>query len=847
MSKLNKNNSSKNNSSKINTKPLIKEKYQNLAYIIILVVLVFVFFRKPIFTDAGFEASDNLAHQSLKPYIEQANDDDIFPQWIPYIFGGMPSYGSLMITGDRSWDLVHKIIFGFANIFEEISKDQTARLAFWYSFFAIGVFLLAYSKIKNRHIAFLVAIGAVFSTGIIHWVMIGHNTKPVSLSTLPYLILLLEKNREKFKIIYVVLLAIILHILFESNHVQMIFYVLLAAGLYILFELISRIISKDKPLSVVRAAAILLVAGGLAFSMSADRYLSILEYTPYSVRGSAPLVQKENNQQSESGGNDYDYATMWSFSPQEVITFFVPNYYGFGKLEYSGPATRGQEIMLNTYWSQKPFEDVAPYMGIGIMILAIIGGIYYRKDYFVQFLIALSIFVLILSFGKNLSFLFDLFFYNFPYFNKFRAPSMALALMQFAFPILAGYGLAAILKFQKSPNKTTQKYILGALIGAAGFLIVGFIFGAGFADNYRDWIANGDNQIARQYAQQIPDFTEFVFNQMISDWYITGLIAVLFAGIIYFFVKGKIPVRPFYAILAILLIFDLWRVGYRAMDVKENISERNPFVKTDLIDAIKTDPGKFRIVELPSNNSLFASPNAPAYFGLESAGGYHAAKLRLWQDMMDVADQGSTSDVTNPMLWRLMNVKYLISGQEIGRGLQPAFISKQTGHYLYPNPGYLPRAFFVNSVEVKDKMEILERIKNRDFNPEDVAFLEEKLDIAIDAPDSTANIEITDRGIHHLEIKVKATGNNFIFVSEMYYPESWSAYLDGNEIEIHKTNFGFRGLVVPKGEHVIRMQFRSEAFAKGKSLSIAGNIITFVLLGLGLFLNSKKKQKVADE
>jgi len=255
------------------------------------------------------------------------------------------------------------------------------------------------------------------------------------------------------------LLVLAIHILFESTHVQLIFYAGLAFGLYLIYELIARLITKNKPLNALIPAATLIVATALAFMLSADRYLSIWEYTPYSVRGSAPLLQDAQQKQTRSGGNDYDYATMWSFSPEETITFFVPNYFGFGKMDYEGPLTGNREVKIPTYWGQKPFEDAAPYMGIIVIVFAAVGAWKCRKDVFVQFLVFLSLFAWILSFGRNFPILYDFFYYNVPFFNKFRAPSMVLALMNFAVPVLAGYGISAIIQMYKENQAESKKQV----------------------------------------------------------------------------------------------------------------------------------------------------------------------------------------------------------------------------------------------------------------------------------------------------------------------------------------------------------------------------------------------------
>ena len=289
------------------------------------------------------------------------------------------------------WDIIPEIIFGITGFAGMIFSSEVARVICYYAIFAIGMYILMRFQKHARFVAFFTAFAATFSTAVIVWVMIGHNTKPMVFAMFPYIFLFLEKLRERFSLIYAVLLIFAVHFVLTAGHLQMMFYGICAFGLYLIFELISRLIGKKEPLTVLRPAGLLILAGAIAFIMSADRYLSTMEYTPYSTRGSGPIVKTEQSQHDASGGNPYDYATMWSFSPQEIITFFVPNYFGFGKLKYEGPATGNREVKLPTYWGQKPFEDVAAYMGIFVLGLALLGCILYRRIVFVQFLIVLSL------------------------------------------------------------------------------------------------------------------------------------------------------------------------------------------------------------------------------------------------------------------------------------------------------------------------------------------------------------------------------------------------------------------------------------------------------------------------
>lgn len=813
---------------------LIPEKYQDWTFIGLIAVLVFVFFGGVV-TSYEIAASDNFASISFRNYLSDASQSGEFPHWVPYIFGGMPSYSSLLITGDRLWDFTAEIFFGYTRLMGNIFGNDSIRVIQFYIIFGIGMYLLMRAKKHETYVAFFTAIAAVFSTGIIHWVMIGHNTKPITMAILPFIFLLMEKLVEKFKLIWAVLLIVALHLLLESAHVQMMFYSGVAIGVYLMFELISRFATKNEPMNIVKVIGTLVIAGGIAFSMSSDRYLAIQEYTPYSVRGSSTITDTGGSKVDDKGGNSYEYATMWSFSPQEVMTFFVPSYYGFGKVPYSSPATRGETVKLPTYWGQKVFEDVPPYMGILVMFLAIFGFIRNRKDVFVQSLVAVSIFILFLSFGSNLPIIYDLFFYYIPSFNKFRAPSMALAIMQFAFPVLAGYGLSSLIKDAKEGN-VSKKLIVNILAGTGGFLVIGLFYAVAFKSFYISAVANTANQTFQSVAQQLPDVADFVWGLMIGDWLLIGVMLLIFGLLSIMLLKNKINLNLYIPSIILILIIDLWIQGWRPLELSKTDTVADALRKTDVVDFLQQDKSTFRIADFAMAS---ISPNLPAYFRLENIGGYHPAKLRVYQDMLDVADQGSTNQVTNPFLWNLLNVKYIVSPREMGP--QPIFKSNQTGWYVYENPSMFPRAFFVDSYKVAQPLEILKNMKEGNFDPSLVAYLEKDPGVELQVPSESAKVEIIEHKNESIKLKVKTDGNNLLMLSEIYYP-LWKAYLDGKEIDILKANYAFRAVIIPAGEHNLEFKLEVKGFETGKMLSIASNILLALLLAAGLFIEWKGKK-----
>ncbi len=806
-------------------KPGPAGKYQDMIYILAIALLVFVFFSKAIFS-GGFNSPDNVSSNCFATYVQESQKDGNYPQWIPYVFGGMPSYASMLAGGTRSWDFLAVGFFDVIGFIGNIFASDVARMICYYIIYGIGLYILMRSKKQERYIAFFVAVAGVFSTYVITWVMIGHNTKPIVFAMFPYVILFLEKLREKFSILFLALLVLAIHIMLEAGHIQMMFYGGLIFGTYLLFEFINRLVTKTGWQKVLLTGVYLVFAAGVAFMMSSDRYMSTLEYTPYSTRGVGPIVN-QGNQQDAEGGNAYDYATMWSFSPGESMTFFVPGYYGKFSEEMA-------EKNINPYWGYKESEDSPPYMGIVVLAFAIVGFIFYRKDAFVQAMFVIACFSLLLSFGRSLPLIYDLFYYNFPGFNKFRAPSMALAMMHFSIPVLAGYGLTGILNIRKNLPQFNIKTLKVLLYSSLGFLGIGIIFAIGFKKAFLGSVAA---KFGTESANLPEEMSSFFWSAATSDWFIGALILIVSVVACYMFIKNKMKLVPLIAILLVLLVADMWRVDFRRMQTFDKTIQEEIFAQYQpLYDYIKKDKSLYRIFDFVAQQQ-----NIPAYFLVQNVNGYHSAKMRVIQDIMDVANQQnalrSTNYIVNPLLWNIMNVKYII---------QPS----QQGLTIDTNHTVLPRAFFVDSAVTERPLDILYHLRDQDFNPQKTAYLESSLPVKIDPVMPGATAEVKEYKNEKITIDVNATGNNLLFIGEVYYPPAWKAYIDGKETTIYKTNYAFRSIVVPQGKHLVTMEYRSEKFETGRSMSTIANIATTLALVLGVVLvvvRSRKTKQGTDE
>lgn len=823
-------------------KTIIPEKYQDYIFIFIIVLSVFIFLWEAI-TKGGFSEADSLSSMSFDNFKKEASNAGTFPLWIPYIFGGMPSFASLLTQGQRLWDFFPQIFFGITEFIGNLFSSDVARMAAHYSIYGVGMYFLLRSKELDRFQSFFAAIAAIFSTWVITWIMIGHNTKPVVLSMFPFILLFIEKLRIKFSIVYLALLILAVHFMMEAGHLQLIFYGVCAFGIFLIFEFFHRVITKAEPMNILRSAILLVVAGGIAFGMSSDRYLSTVEYTPYSTRGSAPIEQTEDKKVDASGGNEYSYATAWSYSPQELITLVNPSYFGFGQREVKLMATGNEPVMLSTYWGQKETEDSPPYMGILVLLLAILGIIFFRKDPFIWALVVISVFAIFLSFGKNLSFLYDLFYYFVPSFNKFRAPSMSLVLVHFSFPILAGFGIAGLINWQKNFQAKDKSKLNLIIIIAIAFLVIGFIFSAAFKTSY---LNAATETLSKTYGTNLPgEFYDAVWNFTIEDWYFGGFLLLAAAISIYFFITGKIKRTVFYLILISILFIDLWRVDFRRMQVSEEDLTSVFTDRKDIYDFIKQDKSIYRVADYSTNIA-----NLPAWFLAENINGYHAAKLRVYQDLMDFANapqfKKSTSQLFNPFLWNLMNVKYIITSQSLGEGIQPIYQSQKNRALVYLNNSALDRVFFVKNAAVEKPRQILTNLELGNFNPLDTAFVEKQLPVTIEPADTTAYAKILEKKNEYIKIEANASGNNLLFIGEIFYPVSWKAFIEGKETEIYKTNYAFRSIIVPKGKHTIEMKFESKNFETGKTLSIILNLFVLALLVFGLIYENRRKKGATD-
>jgi len=482
-----------------------------------------------------------------------------------------------------------------------------------------------------------------------------------------------------------------------------------------------------------------------------------------------------------------------------------------------------------------PFVDVAMYMGVVVFFLALFSMVVNWKDPLVRYLTIHTAIALLISFGKTFPVFYDLMFYYFPFFDKFRVPSMSLVLVQLSVPILAGLGIVKIISLKREPNLKVEKIIRNtALVFGVLFVIVLLI-----ASPIKDWFVQRIID-SGQKGSQLQPLHNYMSEMFINDARLAFLFCGLTFGLASAYLKSKLSADLLVILIIFMVVIDLFRINLRGETYVENERIEALFQKPDYLRAIDqlNDRSVYRVLNLKQDGSIGSlnqNSNFLAYFLHYDIYGYSGIKPRAIQDYYDVL--GSPA---NPTFWRMLNVKYIVFDKNVNYpGLQLIYSGEKT--FLYLNQNVLPRAYFVNRIETKPALQILNLVNNNQFDPLDVAFIEKDLE-GIKSPDSTAFVKIVGYKDERVTFDVNASGKNFLFFGDTYFPVGWKAFVDGNETEIYRANHGFRGIVVPAGNHKVEFIYSPESFVISKYVALS--ISSLVLLGLivTVFIEYRKKK-----
>ena len=775
--------------------------------------VVSLIFYSPLLDGKRLFQSDINQYEGMSREISENRDafsDEIY--WIDNAFGGMPTF---QLGAKFAYDVLAPIHMLFRFI------PRPAHTLFLY--LLTMYILLMVLKIPWR-IAVLGSIAFAFSTYLLIILQVGHNTKALAISYIPLVIagLLLLKQHKLLPGFLVSLVAISLQI--RANHYQMTYYMLILLGIYFIVYLVDSYRKKDVK-DFITYMSLFFLAGILALGLNAPNILSTYDYSKYSTRSQSELKLNPDGSEKEiSTGLDYDYITQYSYGIFESLNLVAPRVQGGASSEDVGENSDLYEFLIDnnvpkpqaqsfiksvpTYWGSQPILEAPAYIGASIAFLFVL-SLFVVKGPFKWWLLISFILSLLLSWGKNFPLLTNLFIDYVPFYNKFRAVSSIQVILEFAVPLLAVIGLNKFLADSDLKNIRRSFAIFSVPL-----IILLVISGSlSFAGLYDDYYSNGYGQ---EIFNQIIEERKNIFNKDI-------LRALLIGGVIFLTLRfSKLIGRNFtFLIVSLIVIVDLYSVNSRYIDKDLFIDKSiNTYQLSEIDNEILLDTLDYRVFNLSTGLS-----NASSSYYHNSLNGYHAAKLRRFQEYYDYLTFHD-----NEKLFNSLNVKYLIGKDD------------QDQDQLYVNPDALGNAWSVDSLLILDNPdELLNKLKDTDISKIALGL---KNSIPKDLPQTFESkdlikIEKVKNSSSHLTYNYNALSEQLIVFSEIYYPSGWDVFIDGEKSDFFDINYLLRGMLIPEGKHEIEFFFSPEIVKTGINIRIITIIITFSLIAYMLYRENK--------
>ncbi len=750
--------------------------------------------------------------------------------WTGRMFSGMPAF---QISMHWAGNFVNKIVKTLLLVFPE------ASVLMFLMFTGFYILMLCLDVSPLLSIAGALAYG--LSTFTLVSIEAGHNTKIQAMSlvapVLGGVILAYRKNI----LLGAAITALFLSMTIDANHLQVAYYLLLVLGFTAVYYFIESILQK-RIAHFAKASAALLVAGILAVLPNVGNLWSTQEYAKETIRGgTSELTQKK--EATKGGGLDFDYATRWSYgsSDGEIFTLIIPDMKGGGsgntisdnnavvkKFEGAGYDMEQVKRYVSSllYWGHQPFTSGPYYTGAAVFLLFVFAFFIVRNDY-KWALLFITVFFIFLGFGKNSPF-YGWMFNLLPFFNKFRTPTMALLIVQLTLPLLAIMAVQELVSGKQSTEELIRKlkYASGVAIGLV--LVVGIL--GSFSYSYS---APTDAELS----EKNPELLSLLKGERASMLRADALRSIAFmlaaAGLIWAYVQKKTTLTIFSAGIALLLFIDGFSVAKRYLNtsnfVEKNEQNSHPVTQPD-IDILKdTDPNYrvFNVTRDPFNDAM------TSYYH-KSIGGYHAAKLIRYQDLIENQISKNNMAVLN-----MLNTKYFIVQDPQSK--QPV---------AQRNPGALGNAWFVSELKwAKNADEEMSALTS--LNTATTAVADERYKSALEAPqgfDSTASIKLTSYTPNKLSYTSNSSIPQLAVFSEVFYNHGWKAFVDGKEIPISRVNYVLRALNLPAGNHNIEFKFEPESVKTGSAIAYAGSFLLFAfVLGTFGFSLRQKMQKIGLE
>ena len=804
-----------------------KRLIPDMVAVVLFAVISFAYFCPAVTEGRILSQHDSVAGigagQESKEYMERTGERT---RWTNSIFGGMPTYQ--MSPSYDSTDMLK----GIENLYHLYLPTYV-----WYVFvMLLGFYILLRAFDFKVWMATLGAIIWAFSSYFFIIIAAGHIWKLITLAYIPPTIAGMVWCYRGKCLVGGLVTALFVALQIMSNHVQMTYYFLFVM-LFMVIAYGVQAFRENTLAFYLKRTGVLIVAGLLGVCINLSNLYHTYEYSKESMRGKSELV-KENSANQTDSGLERDYITQWSYGIGETFSLLVPNVKGGASvplaanekaMEKANPMYGSIYSQLGQYWGEQPGTSGPVYVGAFVVFLFIL-GLFIVKGPMKWALLAATILSILLSWGKNFMGFTDFFIDYVPMYNKFRAVSSILVIAEFTIPLLAMLALKEVISTPTIIKERKKDFLIS--FGLTGGLALLFaIFPRVFFPSYVSTMEMNALQSipADQLMPLLANLEEMRMSLFTSDALRSFFIILIGVNLILAYGMGKLKQNVLIGALAVLCLVDMWDVNKRYLYDEQFVEKEvqtQGFQQTETDKFILEDEAlDYRVLNLASNTF---NENNTAYWH-KSVGGYHAAKLRRYQEMIEehisgemqglykaVADAGGEMEKLNPAefpVLNMLNTRYFIFPLQGGQTVP------------LDNPFALGNAWFVDEVQyVDDANEEIEAIHG--FNPLQTAVVDKKFETLVKAvpSDSTATIELVSYEPNYLKYEVNSDKGGTVVFSEIYYP-GWQSSIDGEEAPHGRANYILRAMNVPAGKHVVEFKFDPD------SLHVT-ETIAFIALGL---------------
>jgi len=787
-----------------------------------LFVVVALMYFNPVLNGKKISQSDITQHIGMAKEVNdfrKATSEE--PYWAESAFSGMPTYPiGTYFPNDYITSLDRFIRF----------LPRPADYLFLY-FLSFYILLLAFKV--DWKIAIVGSLAFGFSTYLIIIFGAGHNSKAHAIAYMPLVLAGIVFIFKKRYLLGFIVTSIATALEIKANHPQMTYYLLFAILILGVVELIDAI-KKNKTKQFVTQSSIIIVAMLLAVGVNSSRLLATKEYADVSTRGKTALtINPDGTKKEVTTGLSKEYITQFSYGKAETFNLFVPRYMGGGTVESLDEKSNTYQYVSSiagskqadgftkqvyTYWGDQLIVEAPAYIG-AVMLFLFFLGVFILKGKYKYWLVASSVFAILMSWGKNFQFLTNFFIDYVPLYNKFRAVSSFQVIAELCIPLL-GFLAVREFFFSKIEKKQKQIALKKALYSSVGLIVVGLLYALGFStfEGIRDASYS-------EYEGLLDAVKADRLSMLYSDSFRSIILIGVGFVVLWLFLKQQLKYTTSIIAFAVLILFDLVQVNLRYVngdDFKEARAIDKPFKASTAYLQILKDKSHYRVANFSTDPF---QDGRTSYFH-KSIGGYHAAKMGRYQDLIEFQ-----LSKQNMQVYNMLNTKYFIIPGDNGE-----VIAQQ-------NPDANGNAWFVkniNYVQTADQeIRALDSTQTKNIAIVNENNIYKKINFSLEV-DSLAYIKLTEYSLNSLTYETSSKFDEFSVFSEIYYKNGWKSYIDGELQPYTNVNYVLRGMEIPKGEHIIKFKFEPSVIKTGSIISLISYAL-MVLIPISWFFYYKKK------